>query len=108
MLYKSFFLSVFGIILVLACGAPEAPQARKNTPLVPDGMAIFRQNCVTCHGADGALGLNGAKNLAESKLSLEERVHIITYGKKLMTPFGPLLSPEEIKAVAEYTQGFTQ
>lgn len=67
-------------------------------------MAVFRQKCVLCHGADGALGLNGAKNLGESTLSLEDRINIITNGKKLMAPFNTVLSPEEIKAAAEYTQ----
>ncbi len=71
--------------------------------LQPDGMAVFRQRCVTCHGADGTLGLNGAKDLTQSALTLEERVNIITNGKKLMTPFGTVLTPEEIQAVAEYT-----
>ncbi len=70
----------------------------------PEGMDVFRQKCVTCHGADGTLGLNGAKDLTQSTLTLEERVNIITNGKKLMTPFGTVLRPEEIQAVAEYTQ----
>ncbi|MEO6759682.1 MAG: cytochrome c [Saprospiraceae bacterium] len=69
----------------------------------PDGMAVFRQNCVICHGADGRLGLNGAKDLSVSILPLEERIQIITQGKNLMTPFGKILSPGEITAVADYT-----
>lgn len=69
----------------------------------PDGAAIFRQRCVVCHGSDGNLGLNGAKHLSESVLPLEERINTITHGKNLMTPFESLLSPQEIKAVAEYT-----
>jgi mono/diheme cytochrome c family protein len=73
---------------------------------VPDGMAVFRKNCITCHGADGRLGLNGAKDLTASKLSLNERIHIITNGKNLMTPFKALLTEAEIKAVAEYTTSF--
>lgn len=107
MFRNSFFFACSALFLMLACGTPEAPQKRAaDSALIPDGMAVFRQNCVTCHGADGALGLNGAKNLSESMLSLEERINIITHGKKLMTPFGTLLSPQEIKAVAEYTQTF--
>ena len=66
-------------------------------------MAVFRKNCITCHGADGKLGLNGAKDLSASAISVEERMEIITNGKKLMTPFKALLSAEEIKAVATYT-----
>jgi mono/diheme cytochrome c family protein len=69
----------------------------------PDGSALFRKHCVVCHGADGTLGLNGAKDLTQSALPLEERINIITNGKKLMTPFGTILSQDEIKAVAEYT-----
>lgn len=104
----------WGILLIAsACGSADEKQsnravaaAKSDSQLVPDGMAVFRQKCVTCHGADGALGLNGAKNLSQSVLTLEERINIITNGKKLMTPFGTILSPEEIKAVAEYTQTF--
>lgn len=97
-----------------ACGSAEdqinqraaAVQSSKTpaAPTSPDGMAIFRQYCVVCHGADGKLALNGAKDLTISTLTLEERINIITNGKKLMTPFNEILTPEEIKAVAEYTQ----
>ncbi len=69
----------------------------------PDGGAIFRQNCITCHGADGKLGLSGAKDLSVSELPLDSRIQIITNGKNLMTPFKALLNEAEIKAVAEYT-----
>jgi cytochrome c6 len=66
-------------------------------------MAVFRQYCITCHGSDGKLGLNGAKDLTVSPLTNEERINIITNGRKMMTPFKEVLSPEEILAVADYT-----
>lgn len=113
--FKAFVLAI--IFFSTACGSAEdrinqratAAQSSKNTKNAavhadPDGMAIFRQYCVTCHGADGKLALNGAKDLTISILTLEERINIITNGKKLMTPFNEILTPEEIKAVAEYTQ----
>ncbi len=103
----------FALLFAAACGSSDNDTAQRSpaaqgesSKLVPDGMAVFRQNCVTCHGVDGALGLNGAKDLGQSILTLEERVNIITNGKKLMTPFGSILNPEEILAVAEYTQTF--
>jgi mono/diheme cytochrome c family protein len=71
--------------------------------VAPDGPALFRKHCVVCHGADGTLGLNGAKDLTQSVLPMEERINIITNGKKLMTPFGTILTQDEIKAVSEYT-----
>lgn len=89
-----------------ACGSDPA-QAQSNTRTytasAPDGMAVFRKYCIACHGADGKLGLNGAKDLSASTLSKAERIQVITNGRKLMTPFNEVLSPEEIQAVAEYT-----
>lgn len=109
-------LCFFIASLFAACGSAEekinrsaaAATAQPGAPVVgPDGQAIFRQYCVVCHGADGKLALNGAKDLTVSVLTLEERVNIVANGKKLMTPFNEILSPEEIKAVAEYTQTLT-
>jgi len=100
------FSGVF--FLIAACGSSGNQLAHKAaasavTSGKPDGMAIFRQYCVVCHGADGKMGLNGAKDLSVSILTPEERINIVTNGKKLMTPFNEVLSPEEIQAVAEYT-----
>ena len=104
-----FFILCFHIFASMACESAEARIGRQaasvpaGSSTTPDGMAIFRQYCITCHGADGKLGLNGAKDLSASTLALNERIQTITYGKKVMTPFNEVLSPEEIKAVAEYT-----
>ena len=94
--------------LLLACEAAPGHATRQTAAAqtgatAPDGMAVFRQYCVTCHGADGKLALNGAKDLSKSALTLQERITQITKGKNMMTPFAEVLSPEEIKAVAEYT-----
>ncbi len=78
-------------------------EKNESSHFQPDGMAIFRKHCVICHGPDGKLGLNGAKDLSQSTLGLEQRIETITYGKKLMTPFEKILDAEEIKAVAAYT-----
>lgn len=110
--FNIFFTLFFLLNIGLSCGKSaeqriaekkEASQKIGDEVYAPDGMAVFRKHCVTCHGSDGTLGLNGAKNLTLCAMPLEERINIITNGKKLMTPFGALLSPEEIKAVANYT-----
>lgn len=67
------------------------------------GEAVFKQNCVTCHGIKGDLGMNGAKNLIASELTLPERIERIKYGKNAMTAFEKTLSLEQIEAVAAYT-----
>jgi mono/diheme cytochrome c family protein len=85
-----------------ACGPHSSP----SEGAVPDGRALYRQHCVVCHGADGALALNGAADLPKSVLSLEERVHRIAHGKNTMPPFGALLKEEEILAIALYIETF--
>ena len=72
-------------------------------PEKPDGQKIYRTYCITCHGMDGKLELNGAKDLSISELPVEERIVQITEGKNLMTPFKGVLTEDQIQAVAEYT-----
>lgn len=83
--------------LIIACAG------KSNSTQTSDGAAIFKRYCILCHGIDGKLGLNGSKDITVSILSEAERIVLITNGKNTMTPFGGILSPEEIKAVAAYT-----
>lgn len=118
------------MVLLFACAekkadqpvAPETTVAAEPTPeemvsddevveeVAPspiiDGInagKIFKTSCAVCHGVDGKLGINGAKDLTTATTTLEERVTQITNGKGLMTPFGSILKAEEIQAVAKYT-----
>jgi cytochrome c6 len=86
----------------------EAQKSSQTGATAPDGMAVFRKNCVVCHGSNGNLGLNGAKDLSQSTLTAAERTAIVTNGKNLMTPFGKILNPEEIDAVVQYTLTFSE
>ncbi len=97
---------LFTLLFVIACGS-EAPSSSEEQALAtaaePDGKALYKQYCITCHGLYGNMGASGAYNLQESELNVEERVHVITKGRNAMNAFESLLSPEEIRAVAEYT-----
>ena len=85
-------------MFILACtNTPDKVKAQ-------DGKTIFKSFCVTCHGIDGSLMANGAKDLRISTMPIEERIHVITNGRNIMTSFGSTLSKVQIKAVAEYTQ----
>lgn len=90
------FFSLIALI-ILACGQGKSPGKSS------EGKAIFGEYCVLCHGADGKSNMNGAKDLSLSEASLEERIHLISKGKGMMTPFEEILSPEQIKAVAQFT-----
>lgn len=83
-----------------SCGNSPAESTDKS----PDGQALYRRHCVTCHGADGSLGLNGAGDLTQSVLSADERVQQIAKGKNLMMPFEGILTLDEITAVAQFTE----
>lgn len=87
--------------MILACAGKE------KTATSPDDVAageqIYKKYCILCHGADGKLGINGAKDITISPLTLEERVALINTGKNLMTPFEGILTPDQMKAVASYT-----
>jgi cytochrome c6 len=81
-------------------------EEKEKSPIV-DGInagQLFKQSCAVCHGNDGKLGANGSKDLTMSILTIEEKVTMITNGKGLMTAFDGILTPEEIKAVAKYTE----
>jgi mono/diheme cytochrome c family protein len=105
---KILTFSILFASLIYACGGSEkegkpaggetaAPNANA------DGEKIYKTYCVTCHGLYGDMGASGAFNLKTSVLPVEERINVITNGRKAMTPFKELLTPEKIKAVAEYT-----
>ena len=92
--------------LVYACSSSDdkkgGGEPTAEAPKV-DGEKVYKTYCVTCHGLYGDMGASGAFNLQTSVLPVEERINVITNGRKAMTPFKDLLTPDKIKAVAEYT-----
>ncbi len=106
------FLAFIAILAftVFACGA-ESPKEQNSTkkPAAKkkkkvDGEKVYKQYCVTCHGVYGDMGASGAFNLTESKLTVDEKINVVTNGRNTMTPFKGLLSDAKIKAVVEYTE----
>lgn len=107
------YLVSLGMVGLMSCGggAEKSADSKTTEPApakevqaeAPNGDKIFKTYCITCHGLDGKLALNGAKDLSVTALTLEERIEQITKGKGLMTPYESILSKEQIQAVAEYT-----
>jgi len=95
-------ISFFFLALILACAGKEKAPASSSGEVV-DGEKIYKKNCIICHGADGKLGVNGAKDITVSKLTFEERVAQIKAGKNTMTPFEGILTEEQMKAAATYS-----
>lgn len=111
MTMKKIIILPFLAMLLFACGdtSDKGSSAKaKKTSAKPakkvDGAKVYKTYCVTCHGLYGDMGASGAFNLTTSKLTLEERVEVITKGRNLMTPFEGLLSKEKIEAVAKHIE----
>ncbi|MEO6904102.1 MAG: cytochrome c [Bacteroidia bacterium] len=68
------------------------------------GVTVFSNNCVSCHGADGKLGLMGAPDLSTSKMDETSIITIIKQGKGAMIGYEAILSQEKINAVAVYVE----
>jgi cytochrome c6 len=100
---KKLALSVVALALIALASAPAAHAAA-------NGKALFDAKCAMCHGKDGvakpmakgSANFNDAKWQAATKLEAIETA--ITDGKGKMKGYKGKMTPEEIKAVAEYVK----
>ena len=96
--------AVFIVLCIWACG--EAPDATKavSTDGKPDGARLYGMYCELCHGADGRLGINGAKDLAASSMTRDEMLGIVTYGRTTMAAYNTVLDAAQIEAVVDHVR----
>ncbi len=106
---SKFAAFVAGTILALTWGASAA------TAQEPDGAALYRQNCRSCHGAKGTPPARMAtiyttlKPIGDSafaaRMSVDDVVGVLQKGKgKDMKPFADRLSAAEMQAVAKFVR----
>jgi len=78
-----------------------------------DGKAVYEKNCAGCHGPDGKGATPAGKALKVMDLgtkqwaapeAIPEIEKAVREGVPRMPPLGTKLKPEEIAAVARYTQ----
>ena len=101
-------LRIFPVLLCVGlygCSSQQDTRIQVSVPKHIDGKQLFLNNCASCHGVDGKLGMSGAKNLTKTKLTDSEINKIITYGKRSMPAFKELIpTAEEIDAVVQHVQ----
>ena len=73
---------------------------------IDKGKILYKKYCVLCHGAKGDMGASGAYDLTTTKLDLNQKIEVIRKGRNTMTAFEKVLSDEDIRSVAEYTEKF--
>jgi mono/diheme cytochrome c family protein len=89
-------------LLVIACGSGSTSSVPEEAG--PPGERLFRTHCTLCHGKDGRLGFNGAKDLTVSKLTRAEMTAQVANGKGAMMPYRNTLSAKEIEQVVDYVR----
>ena len=67
---------------------------------------VYGFKCALCHGRNGTSIIKTAPNLKDTKMSIEERIAIIKYGKTTMPPQKDVLDAKTIRGLAEYLDTF--
>ena len=104
--------AVLGLCLWASSAAAQASAASE-----PDGAALYRQNCKSCHGAKGVPPARmvtiypALKTLADSaeqaRMTEQAIIAVLQHGKgKDMKPFTDKLSAAEMAAVAKFVKTF--
>ena len=92
------------VFFIASCGGSTIEKTKEyNENYIPDGELLFMNNCASCHGMDGKLGVSGARDLSKSTVSKEEVSTIILKGREGMPPFDYLFKDKrELDAVSEH------
>lgn len=86
------------IVSLVSC----TPQTNPNA----DGLILYKEKCIICHGIDGKLGASGAKDLSLSTADPNLTKSIIANGRGAMPQFKAMLSDDEISKLAMYIETF--
>lgn len=92
-----------------SCNSPEENSSVTTVSSLP-GNKLYEQNCMSCHGKNGDLGVSGATDLSQSQKTLEEKIAFIKSGSGdgIMMAYsnknGGPLSDEEIGKIASFIE----
>jgi mono/diheme cytochrome c family protein len=92
-------------VALLLFRQPESHTASSSTNA--SGADVFASQCARCHGANGEgdIGpkLNGGA-VTRDFPNVDAEVDVVTYGRSGMPAFANQLSPEQVRAVVEFTR----
>lgn len=108
--FKYGILIAFSVLLFWSSCQNNSSKKEGNisNKKINSGEGIYKQYCVTCHGINGKLGLNGAADFTQKKLSRTEAIDIIKNGKNMMAPYREVLSEKEVGEVTDYVLSFSR
>ena len=110
-------LLLFGIGVIVFGQTPQNTQepARLPTAKAKEARKLFKQNCIKCHGADGAgetaFGqVVGAADFTDSAwqqtVDDQRLVDSMTHGRGQMPSFGKKLGKEQIASLLVFVRAF--
>lgn len=82
----------------------QGKQQDKDEVTVLEGQKVYENNCLACHGDEGAGGHNGP-NLQNINMDDEQIIEQTKKGSGSMPGFEDSLTEEEIEAVKDYIKG---
>lgn len=95
------------VVIVAVVLVVVASRGSEDAAVPPDGERIYATNCASCHG-DRAEGLFRFPRLAgvvsEKYPNPDDQAAVVRSGRGEMPAFADKLSPEEIRAVVEFTR----
>ncbi len=94
--------------LIVSCNGTVKQDNGEKKDVLPDGAALYMENCASCHGLDGTLGKAGSKDLIKSTLDFIQLKKVIEEGTANGMPrFKEILGgDEEVDAVVQHVMGF--
>jgi mono/diheme cytochrome c family protein len=109
-------LAALAVVLILAAyglaevnkkqqGAVKVDTSSTTDPKEAGKIVYQNSGCIGCHGPEGNLRLNGAKDLSVTTLSIDEQKAVIKNGKDPMPAFSQL-TDDQIKDVVFYISTF--
>jgi uncharacterized membrane protein SirB2 len=94
-------LATLSFLLIVAAFGLAEMSAKKNTAKGgANAEELYTNNCSSCHGKDGKLGLSGASDLTVTQLTVDSIVSIVVNGRNIMPKTN--LSPEQARSIAQY------
>ena len=86
-----------------ASGSAGRQQA---APAAVDGDALYSSRCASCHGQDGEGGIGPqlSGRVEQRFPDVDDQVAVVAGGRGGMPSFQGRLTPEEIRAVVDYTR----
>ncbi len=105
-------IALTGIAAIASCGesgtnntSSDAPAATTTETASSREEALYKQNCMACHGGDGTAGLANAANLQTSRMDSLAIINVLVNGKNSMPSFKTQLTEEQRGLVASYIIG---